>query len=299
MSKEVFATLTIPGMTPGEVWPLLTEAGHLTKWLAEQAEADLAAGVYRFWGKYTPDVPNASAGHMQLTGFSTPAGNGAARLSINWQLRGQATTVEFTLAPSAEGTELKVHHAALGERMNQKGALHDFWYSVLSNLRLYALTGRAQQLVEYGALPGTSMTVEVAIASSPEAIFRYLIEPEFIAKVWQDENVQVEPVVGGVYDYGWSTGGPRRILAVDPPRLLSFSWLYPPETEESTVTWQLSDLGNGMTRLSLTHAGFIAGTDHEEYRAGWFSFLALIKGLVELGARWSCIIVKGSAHGEA
>jgi uncharacterized protein YndB with AHSA1/START domain len=300
MPKEVFATLLLPGITPDQLWPLLTEAGNLAQWFCEAAEVDLPGGVYRFWGRYTPDTPQATAHQTRLDGWTEPATDGSGGwLSFGWHLRGQDTHIELTLAPADGGTEIKVHHGALGERMNSKGALHDFWYSVLANLELYALTGRRQQLVEYGARPGTSLQVEVEIAAPAAAIFPYLIEPGFMARIWQDEKVQVEPRVGGVYDYGWETGGPRRILALDPPRLLSFSWLYPPETVESTVTWRLTDLTEDVTRLSLTHEGFPAGDDHEEYRAGWFSFLALIKGMVELGGRWSQIVLTGSAHGAA
>jgi uncharacterized protein YndB with AHSA1/START domain len=299
MSKEVNATLQIPGKAPAEIWPLLTEGAHLVHWFAEHAAVELP-GEYRFWGKYTPDTPGPDSRHVAQVAASAPdvAGTGG-RLSFAWHLRGQDTQLALMLAPADGGTELRLQHSGLGERINQNGAVHDFWYTVLSNLRLYALTGRPQQLVEYGPRPGTGMTVEVEVAAAPEAIFPYLIEPEFMARVWQDENVRVEPVVGGVYDYGWQTGGPRRILALDPPRLLSFSWLYPPETAESVVTWRLAALDSGHTRLSLTHEGFTAGDDHEEYRAGWFSFLALIKGMVELEGRWSRIVLKGSQHGEA
>jgi uncharacterized protein YndB with AHSA1/START domain len=299
MSKEVLAVLEIPGKPPAEVWPLLAEARHLERWLAEHAETNLAAGVYRFWGRCTPDTPAADAAAQQLTACSGPDNAGQASLSFAWQLRGQATSVELALVPGDAGSQVIVRHSALGDRINKKGAVHDFWYSALENLRLYAVTGRAQQLVEYGPRPGTSMSVEVEIAAPPEAIFPLLIEPAQMARLWDDEQIRVEPVVGGAYDYGWKDGGPRRILALDPPRLLSFSWLYPPETEESTVTWQLEDCGGGLTRLRLTHEGFAAGDDHEEYRAGWFSFLAIIKGIVELGARWTRVRMRGSQHGEA
>lgn len=299
MSKEVRATLVIPGKAPDEIWPLLAQGAQLEQWFCEAAAVDLAQARFDFWGRYTPDTPGPGAGHVSSVAAAPPDGNGnGGRLSFAWQLRGQPTRVELSLHAAGDGTELKLHHSALGERLNQKGALHDFWYSALENLRLYALTGRPQQFVEYGALAGTSMTVEVEIAAPPERVFQLLIEPAQMARLWDDERIAVEPRVGGVYDYGWKEGGPRRILALDPPRLLSFSWLYPPETEESTVTWRLAAIDGG-TRLSLTHEGFIAGADHEEYRAGWFSFLAIIKGISELESRWTRVRMQGSAHGEA
>jgi len=300
MAKELFATLLIPGVTPGEVWPMLTDAQRLTHWFCASAEVDLQGGIYHFWGRFTPDTPEPDATVITLEMWAAPdsAGHGG-QLNYTWLLREQETVVAITLEPQGEGTVVKVHHSALGERLNSKGAVHDFWYSVLANLRLYALTGRQQQLVEYGAMTGSRLEVEVEIAAPAERIFRYLIEPQSMGEIWGEDTIKVEPQVGGVYDYGWAAGGPRRILALDPPHLLSFTWLYPPETEESTVTWQLTELGAGITRLSLTHEGFAPGTDHEEYRAGWFSFLAIIKGLNELGERWTKIDITGSPHGEA
>ena len=60
----------------------------------------------------------------------------------------------------------------------------------------------------------------------------------------------------------------------------------------------MNEQAGGITRLTLEHGGFAADYDDEEYRAGWFSFLAAIKALVELGADWSRVSVKGVEHGE-
>jgi uncharacterized protein YndB with AHSA1/START domain len=300
MSKAITATVFIPGIAPKAVWALITDAEHLQRWFCEQAEADLPSGLYRFWGKYTPDAPCPLSEHVQLGEHRLPDAHGAgALLTYTWQLRGQETSVTVTLGAQDGGTLVGVLHSALGERMNSKGAVHDFWYTVLEALRLLALTGKAQSLPEYGPKPGTSLLVEVDIAAPRESIFRCLIEPEWMSKLWLDKNITVEPRVGGVYDYGWKEGGPRRITALDPPNLLAFTWIYPPETEETIVTWRLADLGGGFTRLSLEHSGFAADYDDEEYRAGWFSFLAIIKGICELGERWRRVSVKGVAHGGA
>lgn len=299
MSKEIFAELMIPGKAPAEVWPLLSESNQLTAWFCEYAEIDLPGGSFNFWGRHTPDTPAADSGHVRLADWAAPDATGSsARLAFAWRLRGQDTHVVIELAPMAGGTQVKLHHSALAERLERKGSLHDFWIAAIENLRLCALSGRRQQFVEYGALPGTSMAAAVDIAAPAEEIFRCLIEPEWMAKLWNDMQITVEPVVGGVYSYGWSDGGPKQILALDPPQLLSFSWRYPPETEDSVVTWRLFDLGGGMTRLSLTHEGFLPGVDHEEYRAGWFSFLAIIKGICELDERWTRVSVRGGEHGE-
>lgn len=299
--KEILCKLSIPGVAPGQVWPLLSSARELTRWFCEKAEVDLPAGRFNFWGVLTPDAPAETAAHIHLSGWHAPAepGGEGGGLAFDWFLRGQQTSVDISLVPMPDGTAVEVHHSALGERLTSKGAVHDFWYSALENLRLLALTGKPQTLPEYGPKPGSSLMVQVDIAASREDIFRCLIDPQWMSKLWDDEKIVVEPQPGGVYDYGWKEGGPRRIVAIEAPNLLSFTWVYPPETEETLVTWKLEDLGGGLTRLSLTHSGFAPDYDDEEYRAGWFSFLAIIKGICELGQRWQRVSIKGIQHGEA
>lgn len=300
MSKELYATVEIPGVSPAQLWPLLTEAGQLTQWFCEHAAVNLPAGSYSFWGRSTPDTPAEGAAQTRLGEWSAPdsAGQGG-KFSFTWHLRGQDTQVEYSIASTTAGCELTVHHTSLSERLTSKAAVHDFWYTVLENLRLLAVTGRPQTLPEYGPKPGSSLMLQLEIAAPAADIFRYLIDPEWMSKLWNDEKIVVEPHPGGVYDYGWKEGGPRQIVALEAPRLLSFTWLYPPETEETVVTWRLEDLAAGRTRLSLTHSGFPTDYDDEEYRAGWFSFLAIIKGLCELGERRTRVHMRGSEHGEA
>lgn len=298
MGKAVTASVLVPGVTPARVWNLLTDAEQLKGWFCEQAEVDLPGGVYRFWGKYTPDTPGPLSQHVKLVSFAPPGAASQAQLAFTWQLRGVETTVQYELASQDGGTATTVKHGSLPERVLSQGAIHDFWYTSFEALRLLAVTGKPQSLPQYGPKLGPALMLEVDIAAPREQVFRCLIEPEWMSKLWGDEHIKVEPAVGGVYDYGWGDGGPRRITAFDPPGLLSFTWLYPPETEETTVTWRLAELDGGITRLSLEHSGFAPDYDDEEYRAGWFSFLAIIKGICELGDAWQRVSVKGTSHGE-
>jgi uncharacterized protein YndB with AHSA1/START domain len=299
MSKEINATLHIPGKSPDDLWALLSDATALTEWFCEHAEVDFAGGRFSFWGKYTPDTPGLGSGHVHLVAWEASEDGKPGRLDFTWRLRGQDTSVEIAVEEAGDGTDVTVHHGALNDRLTHKAAIHDFWYTVLENLRLFALTGRPQDLPEYGSHPGASLRVKTDVAAKQADIFRYLAEPEYVAKVWEDKNVAIDLKPGGTYNYGWEQGGPRQVVAVDAPRMLSFTWRYPPETEDSVVTWRLDDSADGGTQLSLEHKGFSADHDDEEYRAGWFSFLAIIKGIIELGDRWSRVQITGSEHGDA
>lgn len=298
MPKDLRAEVLIPSTAPSRIFQLLTEASHLRCWLAAEAECDVAAGVFSFWGRATPGTPDAAARAVRLLSCSPPVGGGSgAELSFAWTLRGNETAVQITLAAEEGATRLSLTHRNLAERAGSVGSIHDFWIVALENLRLYTATGRAQALLAYGPKPAPAISLSVEVHGSVEEVFSYLIQPERVGMLWGDEQVVIEPRVGGVYDYGWKDGGPRRILALDPPRLLSFSWLYPPETAETVVTWRLEE-NDGITRLTLEHSGFTPEYDDEEYRAGWFSFLAIIKGLVELGGAWTRVSVEGVPHGE-
>lgn len=299
MAKNIEAQVFFPRTAPAEVFALLTDAYLLNAWFAEAADVDLAARCYNFWGKHTPETPTQKDEVSSVIRFTLPI-SGAAEttvLSISWLLAGTASRVEYSLAARDGGTQLRVQHSGLADRVEGQGAMHDFWIAKLETLRLYLLTGRPQEQLRYGPQPGSSLKLAVGISASAAEVFPYLIEPESVAKLWDDEHVVIEPQVGGKYDYGWEQGGPKQILALEAPHLLSFSWRYPPETEDTTVTWSLAELG-GTTSLSLEHSGFPPETSREDYRAGWFAFLIQIKSIVELGADWTRVAVTGAAHGE-
>jgi uncharacterized protein YndB with AHSA1/START domain len=299
MAKDLEALLFIPRTTPSVVFALLTDSHLLSAWFAEAADVELAARCYSFWGRFTPETPSRADERSSLVRFTAPV-DGAAEttvLSISWLLHGAVTRVEYSLAARAGGTQLRVLHSGLPDRTEGQGALHDFWIAKLETLRLYAVTGRPQTQLRYGSQPGARLALAQEISGNAADVFRYLIEPECVARVWEDEHVLIEPRVGGKYDYGWEKGGPKQVLALEPPRLLSFSWRYPPETEDTTVTWRLAERDE-VTDLSLEHSGFAQDYDGEDYRAGWFSFLVAIKSLVELGADWTRVVCKGAAHGK-
>jgi uncharacterized protein YndB with AHSA1/START domain len=298
MANDLDALVFLPRTAPAVVFALLTDTHLLSAWFAEAADVDLSARSYAFWGRCTPETPKRADEVSSVIRFSAPI-DGAAEttvLSISWYLRGVATRVEYSLTARDGGTQLRVVHSGLPERTAGQGALHDFWIAKLEALRLYALTGRSPTQLKYDSQPGASIKLALEISASAPEVFRYLIEPEYVAKLWDDEHVVIEPHAGGKYDYGWEKGGPKQILELDAPRRLSFSWCYPPETEDTTVTWRLAEQ-DGITYLSLEHSGFAPDASTEDYRAGWFSFLAVIQALVELGPDWTRVVVQGIEHG--
>jgi uncharacterized protein YndB with AHSA1/START domain len=298
MAQDIEAQILIPRTAPAVVFGLLTIAYHLRAWFAEHAEVDLAARRYLFWGAYTPETPAQNEARSSLLRSKPPADSGAETrvAAYAWRLNGSDTEVDYKLGAQDGGTLLTVLHSGLNPRGETQGALHDFWISKLESLRLYALTRKPQTQLRYGPPPGPNVKLELDILGSAVNVYRYLIEPECVGQLWDDKRVEIDPWVGGTYSYGWELGGAKIILELDSPNLLSFSWRYPPETEDSTVIWRLSEAA-GVTRLSLEHSGLAGQHVNEGYQAGWFTFLVLIKSLIELGPSWTRVAVKGVEHG--
>ncbi|WP_306328349.1 SRPBCC family protein [Streptomyces venezuelae] len=91
------------------------------------------------------------------------------------------------------------------------------------------------------------------IAHPPQAVWRALTDPELHARWWAAGDVRAE--VGHRFTLDMGQWGPQEceVLAVEPERLLSYS--FAPGTLDTTITWRLEPEGTG-TRLFLDHAGF-------------------------------------------
>jgi uncharacterized protein YndB with AHSA1/START domain len=280
------------GLPRGKVFEMLSQAEHLERWFCEYASVDLAGGEYSFWGIHTPGAPETGEGVSSLLG--SDAGSG---LRFGWEIRGANTEVEYELTEDGDATVLTVRHANLPDRAEHEGAIHDFWYVALENLRLYAATGEQQFMVDYRCKKGPEIVVSIDVAGPPEAVWEKFANMEQMNRYY-GQGATLEPRVGGKVDYGWGPDcGPVKVLDIVPDEKLSYSWHYRDEPD-TVVTWSLAESG-GRTRLTITHSGFADDYESEGYRAGWFSFLSIIKGMVELGEDWEMVAIEGMAHGDA
>jgi uncharacterized protein YndB with AHSA1/START domain len=109
-----------------------------------------------------------------------------------------------------------------------------------------------------------TIVVDYDLKAPPEKVWRTLTEPALLAR-WLMEN-DIVPVVGHTFSfrappmYGWDGRVSCEVLAVDPPRLLRYSWRggAGPMALDTIVTWTLERSPAGGTRLHLEHAGFTA-----------------------------------------
>lgn len=291
-AKSLTARVKLP-VPRARAYALLSEAKHLTMWFCEHADVDFDVPRYNFWGIHTPGAPRAEDMVTRLYTWG-----GLRGLRFSWLIRGRHTDVEYFLEDDgATACLLTVRHANLPDRAEHEAALHDFWYIALENLRLYATTGKPQFMPDYRPKAGSVIELEIEIDGTPAAVWDKFANMEQFNRYY-GANATMDARVGGKVDYGWGPGkGPQQILELEPERKLSYSWCY--DNEPATVvTWSLAESG-GRTRLTITHSGFAADYDSEGYRAGWFSFLAIIKGMVELGDEWEMVSIEGLKHGDA
>ncbi len=287
--KALTASVWVRAPRPA-VFDLFGTTEGLKSWFADGAEVILAAGMYNFWGDHTPEEPVQFSGHTRLIRVTAPE-----LLCFGWRLRGVESIVQIRLDERDGGTQVSVRHEGLQPRSENAAAMHDFWCAALENLRLRAMTGRPQRMLDYRQHRGASFTLGIEIAGSPEQAFDKIASPEQIDRYFGQGSV-VEPRVGGRISFGWPEGGPQTVTAFERGRRLAYRWKYGAE-RETEVTWTLEPAGDG-TRLELCHSGWHSSFESEAYRAGWFSFLVIAKAMVELGDDWRMVSIEGARHGE-
>lgn len=127
-------------------------------------------------------------------------------------------------------------------------------------------------------LAAASIRLDELIPYPPERVWAALTEPALLAQWWAAGDIR--PVVGHRFTMDMGAWGqqPCEVLAVQRPRLLSFS--FAPERLHTAITWRLQPEGRA-TRLSLEHAGFEVDEPQGQQAylgmgAGWPRVLARI-----------------------
>ena len=118
--------------------------------------------------------------------------------------------------------------------------------------------------------PGLIQLSEL-IEHPPAKVWEALTTPALIAKWWAPGDIR--PVVGHRFTLDMGAWGqqPCQVVAVEPERLLAYS--FAEGTLDTTLTWRLEPEGEG-TRLRLEHSGFdldspLGKAAFEGMGAGW------------------------------
>jgi uncharacterized protein YndB with AHSA1/START domain len=136
---------------------------------------------------------------------------------------------------------------------------------------------------------------DVEIAAPPERVFAAITDPEQLKSWWGDgKNYRVERWEGDVRvgaryrSIGTGNAGdPFEVsgeyIAVEPPRLLAYTWeaSWTTGIPASLVRWELNPSAGG-TRVRVTHSGFSQFPQMiQMYSNGWPGVLGWLKGFAE------------------
>lgn len=159
----------------------------------------------------------------------------------------------------------------------------------------------------------TGFTYTTYIRATPEQIWQGLTEPSVTKRYWRHHRAgpktfRSEWKKGSTWDLehadvGLVVSDPEQvILESDPGHRLAYTWhsFTPAWAAEvgmddataetwraeprSRVTYDIEEVGNGVTRLTVVHDGFLPGSHVQEaISEGWPSVLSSLKTLLETG----------------
>lgn len=129
-----------------------------------------------------------------------------------------------------------------------------------------------------------SVVVEKFFAHAPEKLWRALTEPALLAE-WLLQNSFL-PEIGREFQFrnepvgGWDGVIDCRVLALDPPHRLVYSWRA--FDLESTVEFTLTPADGG-THLRMEHSGFRASQEaaYKGAQYGWQRFIGRLERLLD------------------
>lgn len=136
-----------------------------------------------------------------------------------------------------------------------------------------------------------TVSLDFEIQSPVERVWHALTDSATLSAWTMFETGDFRPVVGhkfrfrGKADSGWTGVVDCEVLLVDEPRELSYTWVTQVAgnpLHETTVTWTLAAVDDGVTRLHLDQRGFDPAAKQEIAGAGygWTHMITRLQGLL-------------------
>jgi uncharacterized protein YndB with AHSA1/START domain len=171
----------------------------------------------------------------------------------------------------------------------------DRWINKYSAARMTALADLKSALE--GGTPVTTaakprLVNQIIIRASQEKVWEAITTPEFTSRYYYGCSVETNLAVGSPFNYRMPNGSPvveGEVISSEPPNRLVHSYhsLWPPMNEDAPtkVTWELSPMPGGVTRVTVVHEDFEGET--ATYKGlqggGWAWILSNMKTVLETG----------------
>ena len=139
-------------------------------------------------------------------------------------------------------------------------------------------------------MPKSSFVYVIYIASTPDVVWKALLDGEFTRQYWSHDNVS-DWKPGSAWEHRDAGSGNVRligeVLESRPPHRLVITWIEPKDKtnrdRHSRVAFDVEPIG-GMVRLTVTHDELEPGSQMDtSIRAGWPRVLSSLKSLLETG----------------
>jgi uncharacterized protein YndB with AHSA1/START domain len=136
---------------------------------------------------------------------------------------------------------------------------------------------------------------EIHIAAPPDRVFQALVDPAQVVKWWGQSGIyRCTEFDADLRDGGkWRCAGlgpdggqfvvTGEYLKVDPPRLLSYTWIASWTGDvKTTVRWELEPANQG-TLVRIRHSGLAAHPEVAQSYRGWPRMLGWLRVFLEIG----------------
>lgn len=272
----------------GSVFRALTGPTALRSWLAEDADVDLAAGRYTFWGIHTPYTPASDSAHMRLLDYQP-----GRLLQFAWLMGQNPSTVRFKLLERGNNeTVLSLIHQRGDQGQAENFSLEDYWFAHLENLRRYVDGKASEARIDFSSPMTGDIRHALDSTATSERIFTVLTQPKWMER-WIASDARVELKRGGNYDLGWGIDG-INVVDFECDKRLSISWQEHDEAP-TRATWRLEDAG-GKTHIRFEHTGFNEAHPNHGIWAGWLNYLNWIRSVAEYGRAWQPPAIPLAGH---
>ena len=173
--------------------------------------------------------------------------------------------------------------------------ISDRWINKYSAARASALADLKTAL-EGGKVMATDskprLVNQIIIKAPQERVWDAITKSEFTSRYYYGCALKTDLAVGSPFTYEMPNGSPiveGKVVASDPPKRLVHSYhsLWPPMNEDAPtqVTWELSSMPGGVTKVTVVHEDFQGET--ATYKGlqggGWAWILSNMKTLLETG----------------